>query len=115
MKVRAKMLGYYGGRRYREGEEFVIVEREGHRKLKTDVLEKIELSVQDQFSEKWMEPVDGEAPVKKEKKSRAEKKEEREEKREEREEKKAVKKAAKKASKKVEEPVEVSDADDEVI
>lgn len=47
MKVRVKSgrMGYYGLQRRREGEEFVIEKPED-------------------FSEKWMEPVDGPAPVK---------------------------------------------------
>jgi hypothetical protein len=44
MKVVALQMGYYGDKRVREGEEFVL-ESEKH------------------FSHNWMEPVDGPAPA----------------------------------------------------
>jgi len=56
MKVRATKLGFYNNRKQREGTVFFLKERKLRGK---------KLSAEDQFSELWMEKVDGaEAPKK---------------------------------------------------
>ena len=52
MKVRAKALGYYGDKRRKEGEEFELIERTVGDKEK-----RRKLSVDQQFSDIWMEKV----------------------------------------------------------
>ncbi len=53
MKVRAKALGYYGDRRRKEGDIFELVER-----IVGDKEKRRTLSVDQQFSEIWMEKLD---------------------------------------------------------
>ena len=60
MKVRAKELGYYNHKRRREGVEFDLVEKKGL----VNGVEKT-ITVEDQFSDKWMERLAGSEPVKK--------------------------------------------------
>lgn len=56
LKVRAKALGYYGDIRRRQGDVFELVEREVG-----DKQHRRKLTVDQQFSENWMEKVDDSA------------------------------------------------------
>jgi hypothetical protein len=62
MKVIATQLGYFNNHRRREGEVFVIKPRKG---LKVDPVtgakSEVTLSVEDQFSSRWMEKYDAKA------------------------------------------------------
>ena len=59
MKVKAKKLVFYGNRRYREGEVFELVFRKGINAKG----EPIELTPEQQFSEKAMEKLEEPARV----------------------------------------------------
>lgn len=63
MKVRATKLGYYEDKRRRPGEVFVLKPRQiSYFNKKKGQLVHEEVSADQQFSKKWMEPVDGPAP-----------------------------------------------------
>lgn len=66
MKVRAKKLGYYDNKRRREGEVFELKPVKGKKKKAERNIGDLVLTPEQQFSDLWMERVDGEAPVKKE-------------------------------------------------
>jgi len=59
MRVRAKDTLYHNNKRYRAGDEFTLQAREGFKKLEGGKLEPLTLSVEDQFSERYMEDIDG--------------------------------------------------------
>lgn len=54
MKVRATQLGYYNHVRRREGDVFTLVEMKD--------ADGNQISAEDQFSQRWMEPVDDDTP-----------------------------------------------------
>jgi hypothetical protein len=65
MKVRAIELGYYGHKRRQPGAEFVLEPLKRIRKdAKTGLMKEILITPEQQFSSRWMERVDGEAPKK---------------------------------------------------
>lgn len=57
MKVRAKQDGWYGSKLRVKGEEFELHPRKGHSKSADGELTEVELTVEEQFSAKWMERV----------------------------------------------------------
>jgi len=59
MRVRAKDTLYHNNKRYRAGEEFDLQARSGFKKLDSGKLEPIELTAESQFSERFMEDIDG--------------------------------------------------------
>jgi hypothetical protein len=61
MLVIAKQLGYYDNKRRREGEEFLLEEVS----YKDSLGNKCILTVEEQFSQKWMEKVESDFPKKK--------------------------------------------------
>jgi hypothetical protein len=66
MRVRATALGYYGHKRRREGQEFVLEPIKRLRKQKDGSMREIVISAEQQFSNKWMERLDQPAaPVEK--------------------------------------------------
>ena len=93
MKVRIKDKYYIYDRLYKDGEICVLRDYEGHKRIRDGVVEPVVIKADDQFSERFMEKLDGEAEVAK------------------------PKKAAKKVSKKKEEPEVVEDdfSDEDVI
>lgn len=58
MKVQATALGYYGDKRIREGQVFELIERTIGDKEKRRTI-----TVDQQFSDKWMKKVDQDASV----------------------------------------------------
>jgi hypothetical protein len=64
MRVRAIQLGYYGHKRRREGQEFVLEPIKRLRKdVKTGEMREITISAEQQFSKRWMEKVDVPTPT----------------------------------------------------
>lgn len=65
MKVRAKVMGYYGHKRRKVGEVFELVEQKGVTKdPATDRLgDEFVIPAEKQFSKTWMEKVDEDTPV----------------------------------------------------
>ena len=62
MKVRATMLGYYGHKRRREGQEFELEPIKRLRKQADGTMKEITISPEQQFSTRWMEKVDAGTP-----------------------------------------------------
>ena len=65
MRVRATQAGFYQNKRYREGQEFVLIEVPVYQELKAGEVAKpgkgepiALIKPEDQFSEKWMEKVE---------------------------------------------------------
>lgn len=64
MRVKALMHGYYDNKRVKEGEEFFLKPFKGKKiNSTTGAIEEHLFTVEEQFSSRWMEPLDG--PVKK--------------------------------------------------
>jgi hypothetical protein len=63
MRVRATALGYYGHKRRKEGQEFVLEPIKRLRKDKDGNMREIVISPEQQFSARWMERLDAPVPV----------------------------------------------------
>ena len=63
MRVRAKVIVFYGGKRRRPGDIFTLVERKGSLVDKNGKKSPITLSVEQQFSQTSMEKVGGKGPA----------------------------------------------------
>lgn len=64
MKVRATQTGYYAHKRKYEGDEFILEPIKRIRKDKDDKPREITIMPEQQFSDRWMERVEGPAPKK---------------------------------------------------
>lgn len=72
MKVRAIRQGYHDNKRRREGDEFELKPIKGYGFDDKGVKIEKEFSVEQQFSEKWMEKIEGDVePVVKKSKKKA--------------------------------------------
>ena len=58
MRVRATALGYYGHKRRKEGQEFVLEPIKRLRKDKDGNMREIVITPEQQFSARWMERLD---------------------------------------------------------
>lgn len=65
MRVIATRPGFYDNKRRKVGEIFTLKEIKGLKPVpnKIDVYEKAVFTIEQQFSPRWMQPVDGDAPV----------------------------------------------------